>query len=283
MAKHRYRPVSSYRKDDYWQSWWRRIALMIGFLGALLLLVLFESKHPVIRNLQLQTQHGFMQLVTYLRSPAEGVRVVHDEISTFFRHRLRANEYQQKNHALQQQLRQMEQLREENQHLRELLAVTTHEPAIIATARLYSNAANPYQRVYTLSAGRKQGVAERMAVVHQDRYVGRIATVQDFFSSLLPLTDINARIAVKTALGGEDAMVKGTGSSVLELHYLPKDSSVAQGERLYSSGEAGVVPAGLWVGTVKQVTHDRITVNPAAELQNLHFVQVWAHEGTGDE
>ena len=75
-------------------------------------------------------------------------------------------------------------------------------------------------------------------------------------------------------------VLKGTGSSLCRLEYIPHEETVAIGTQLVTSGQDQLFPKGLPVGQVLSVRpgefFQEIVVQPAAPLTRLEQVMVLA-------
>jgi rod shape-determining protein MreC len=73
---------------------------------------------------------------------------------------------------------------------------------------------------------------------------------------------------------GQKAILAGDNSQLPPLEFLEDSDAVRAGDRVVSSGDGGVFPAGLLVGTVVMETDNRLRVLLAADYQRLEFLRV---------
>ena len=104
--------------------------------------------------------------------------------------------------------------------------------------------------------------------------VGRISGVGQTTSRVILLTDSNSRIPVTVQPSGQKALLSGDNSSAPPLEFLEKQDLVRPGDRVISSGDGGVFPAGLLVGQVAQGVDGRLRVRLAADYERLEFLRV---------
>ena len=73
---------------------------------------------------------------------------------------------------------------------------------------------------------------------------------------------------------GQRALLSGDNSALPPLEFLEKSDEVRPGDRVVSSGDGGMFPAGLLVGQVVMGTDRRLRVALAADYQRLEFLRV---------
>jgi rod shape-determining protein MreC len=80
---------------------------------------------------------------------------------------------------------------------------------------------------------------------------------------------------------GQQSIMSGDNSDLPPLEFLEDPDEVRPGDRVVSSGDGGMFPAGLLVGTVVLGTDKRLRVAMAADYQRLEFLRVLrSHELT---
>ena len=79
--------------------------------------------------------------------------------------------------------------------------------------------------------------------------VGRVIGVTDGASRVLLLTDVASRTPVMIDRTNARAILTGDGGPNPRLDYLRGHDPIQEGDRLLTSGDGGVLPRGLPVGT----------------------------------
>lgn len=257
---------------------WQDVAarfLFIGlFVGSLLLVAIGRFEDSSLSHAKQKLAGVLAPIGHFIASPVETTMRGVDNFQQAISHAQQANHLASENEILQQWKLHAEQLQAENEALRRLLKVVPVMHSADLTARVLGGAAGPYRHQLQLAAGMDDGVKESMAVVGSHGLIGRVASVSGGTSQLLALTDINSRIAVVTGKGREHAVVKGLGEEYLALHYLPEDTKIQPGEKLYTSGDGGLMPPGILVGTVAEIKEGQVIVKPAVDRTRLDFVRL---------
>ena len=164
------------------------------------------------------------------------------------------------------------QLRQENDALRrwqdvaltleqrmtryESLLNVVHDPKLPSvTARVIGQSSQPFSKTLILGAGAGQNVKKGQAVLDDRGLLGRIFVAGENTSWVLLLTDLNSRIPVIIRPSNRRAILSGTNtmSPSLQLDSLRVESGeveIRPGDRVYSTGDGGILPPDLPIGMV---------------------------------
>ena len=202
---------------------------------------------------------------------------------------------------------QNEQLRQENAELRKwqhvalslqnqldrykvLLNAVPDATSQAVTARVIGEASRPFIKTMILNAGTAQRVKKGQAVVDERGLLGRIYVVGEKTSWVILLTDLNSRVPVliepalteaKSQEPGVNepahrrAILMGDNSPAPKLELDVSDGPVKPGYRVVSTGDGGLLPPDLPIGTVVQDGND-FRVVLFAHPENADFVQIKA-------
>jgi rod shape-determining protein MreC len=88
------------------------------------------------------------------------------------------------------------------------------------------------------------------------------------------VTDSNSRLPVTIQPSGQKALLSGDNSPLPPLEFIEDTDEVRPGDRVVTSGDGEVFPAGLLVGQVVLGTDKRLRVVLAADYQRLEFLRV---------
>ncbi|MEM1152227.1 MAG: rod shape-determining protein MreC [Pseudomonadota bacterium] len=133
----------------------------------------------------------------------------------------------------------------------EMLSAMGEPPAKGATARVVSETDGPFSETLLANAGRAQGVEEDFIALNGGGVVGRVIHIGEWSSRILLVTDFNSRIPVMGEVSGVRAIVFGDRDGVGTLSDLPEADDFLPGERVLTSGEAGLFPRGYVVGRAR--------------------------------
>lgn len=157
----------------------------------------------------------------------------------------------QENARLKEWYQSALRLQAENQSLRDLLHVKLDPVYTFLSARVVADGGNSYVKSVLVSAGHRDGVREGQAVLSGQGLVGRVAETGATTARVILLNDFNARVPVLIEGTRQKAILAGTNEDSPVLMYLPPDSTVPDGARVVTSGDGGIFPPGLAVGSVQ--------------------------------
>jgi rod shape-determining protein MreC len=189
------------------------------------------------------------------------------------------------NADLKVQLKEMKQwrdvaiaLRDENARYRTLLGLKTDPPIPMVAARVVTDSHGPFADTRLANAGRERGVKVGNPVMSENGLVGRIIGVTNGASRVLLLTDIASRTPVMIDRTNARAILTGDGGPNPRLDYLRGHDPIREGDRLLTSGDGGVVPRGLPVGTAVKGLDGRWRVVLASDKAPIDFVRILLFE-----
>lgn len=162
----------------------------------------------------------------------------------------------------------------ENAQLRELLKLTPAPSASYVTARVIANSGGAYVRTLMVNAGRDNGVARGQAAITGEGLIGRVSEVGRRAARVLLITDLNSRVPVFIEGSRQRAMLAGDNSERPSLRYVEGGPAIRIGDRIVTSGQGGVFPPDLPVGTVAAFDGELARVEPYADLARVDYVKL---------
>ena len=140
-------------------------------------------------------------------------------------------------------------------HYQDMLHAVPDPDVNSVLAQVIGRASRPFLQTMILNAGENQSVKPGEAVVDPRGMIGRIYLAGDHTSWVILLTDLNSRIPVTIA--GSDgktqtlqAIMTGDNSAMPMLDTLSQQVTLNAGDQVVSSGDGGLLPPGLAIGTV---------------------------------
>ena len=148
-------------------------------------------------------------------------------------------------------------------------------------AKVIENSVNKQYNYLTLDRGKKQGVAEGMAVIGPEGIVGIVYGVSDYFATVMSVINRSFRVSVKFKKNNHFGSLSWDGRSYrhASLTEIGLHVPVAKGDTLVVSGYSDSFPEGIPVGVVDRVEQKdgsfyTIRVLLATDFRKLHFVSV---------
>jgi rod shape-determining protein MreC len=259
----------------------RRVLVGLLILLMLGLFFLWRIDSPRVERFRSALVDRFVPSFQWAMAPVTwGVGVVDDYQSY-------ARLYEQ-NQQLREELRQMKawkeaalQLEQKNARLLDLNQVRLDPMLTHVTGVVLADSGSPFRQSVLLNVGARDGIRDGWATMDGIGLVGRISGVGQETSRVILLTDSNSRVPVMVQPSGQKALLSGDNSDLPPLDFLENADEVRPGDRVVTSGDGGVFPAGLLVGSVVLGTDKRLRVTLSADYQRLEFLRVLrSHELT---
>ncbi|ASN05102.1 rod shape-determining protein MreC [Virgibacillus necropolis] len=184
---------------------------------------------------------------------------------------------------------EVQEIKEANEELRKALdkteSIRDFNPI---QATVMSRTPERWVEQVTINKGKQDGVRSNMAVITADGMVGKIQTVSQFSSTVQLLTGFDQFNRISATISREEGndifglieeYDKETNSLLFKI-IEDSETDLKKGELVVSSGMGGVFPAGLTIGTVKEVVPDQYgltrtaLVEPAADMFEINNVIV---------
>ncbi|MBL6936736.1 MAG: rod shape-determining protein MreC [Alphaproteobacteria bacterium] len=134
----------------------------------------------------------------------------------------------------------------------QMLLHAVPDPALSSVmARVIGRSNHPFLQTMVLNAGTDQGVKPGQAVIDARGMIGRIYLAGHQTSWVILLTDLNSRIPVTLEPGNVQVIMAGDNSGAPALDMVSQaDRPLRAGMQVVSSGDGGLLPPGLAIGTV---------------------------------
>ncbi|MAI02298.1 MAG: rod shape-determining protein MreC [Rickettsiales bacterium] len=165
----------------------------------------------------------------------------------------------------------------ENEELRKLLNSVNKIPNKFLTAKVIANSSGSYIKTVTLNVGKVNSIKIGNAVINNWGMVGRVIQVGKKTSRVLLITDINSQIPIYFEKSKHKAILIGKNSDLLEIKFLKSRVFLIDNDRVFTSGEGGVLPRGLKVGTyIKSLNSDinKIKILPTRNWDRLDNLMI---------
>lgn len=243
------------------------------------------------------------QVMSFITTPLQRISAsISDSVGGVFNRFFRAGEieqeneqYQEKIRILNQQLADLEKYKRENEQLREYLDIKDqHSDFTFASASVIGRDAVDRFYSFTIDAGSEAGIAEYDPVITSGGLVGIVSEVGMTYSKVLTIFDVALDVGAYDIRTRDIGLVSGDISlarqGYCKLTMLPKDSQVAKGDLIYTTGYGGLYPGDLPIGEVAEIhteTHGMgqyAVIKPAANIADVKDVLIiTSFKGQGEQ
>lgn len=248
------------------------VAALVVFLAGLFLVWRIDS--PRVERLRAAIVDRVVPSFDWALTPVTKLADMIDAFQSY------ASLYEQ-NQELRRELQQMRawretalQLDQRNARLLDLNNVRLDPQLTFVTGVVMADVGSPFRKSVLLNVGARDGIQDGWATMDGLGLVGRIAGVGQTTSRVILLTDSNSRLPVTIQPSGQRALLAGDNSAAPPIEFLENPDLVRPGDRVVSSGDSGVFPAGLLVGQVAEGADGRLRVRLAADYERLDFLRV---------
>ena len=166
------------------------------------------------------------------------------------------------------------QLEQENAKLLSQNAVRIDPALTFVSGVVLTDSGTAFRQSVLLNLGARDGVVDGWATMDGLGLVGRISGVGERTARVMLLTDPSSRLPVTILPSGQHALIAGDNTALPALDFIERPEEVRPGDRVVSSGDGGVFPAGLPVGQVALAADGRLRVRMAADYGRLEFLRV---------
>ena len=195
----------------------------------------------------------------------------------------------QQNQDLRRELQQMKawkeaalQLEQENARLLDLNNVQLDPRLTFVTGVVMADSGSPFRQSVLINVGMRDGIMDGWAAMDGLGLVGRVSGVGRNTARVILLTDTSSRVPVTIQPSGQTALVVGDNSLAPLIDFVEAPDQVRPGDRVLTSGDGGVFPAGLLVGQLATDPRGRMRLRIAADYERLEFLRVLRSYGLED-
>ncbi len=251
----------------------KKFALVILFLSAFALMLVNKTDTVIIEKTSTVATDVISPAIDVLVIPAKMIAKVYDyfrDLKQIHKDNVRLREENRKLNILYDRFKSLEI---ENKLLSDLLNYVTPEESEFITARVIAEEGDAFSHsmiAYTGDAPVKKG----QVALSDKGVVGRVERVGNAYARIILITDINSKIPVmaeKTRIRG---ILSGDNTTMPRLIFIPLDADINVGDRIVTSGVAGVFPAGLPIGKVASVNKNEIRIKPFSSLEQLEYIKL---------
>ncbi|MGB5863929.1 MAG: rod shape-determining protein MreC [Sulfitobacter sp.] len=273
MARNRNEP------NDYTGPLRRLItAVLVLMLAAILIVWRIDS--PRVERFRAQVTDTVVPNLDWAMAPVTGAVNLLRDFQSYQR-------LSEQNGELRSELRRMQtwkeaalQLEQENARLLDLNNVRLDARLTYVTGVVLADSGSPFRQSVLLNVGARDGLVQGWATMDGIGLVGRISGVGENTARVILLTDASSRIPAVIQPSGQRTIVAGDNSAAPPIDFLENPDLVRPGDRVISSGDGGVFPAGLLIGQIAADPGGRLRVRLAADFERLEFLRVLRHHGT---
>lgn len=258
----------------------RRLLLVAVALCLLGVFLLWRIDSPRVERFRAQITDRFVPGFEWAMAPVTGAVNLLQDFQSYQR-------LAEQNRELRSELRQMQawkeaavQLEQENARLLDLNNVRLDPRLTVISGMVLADSGSPFRQSVLLNVGARDGIVDGWATMDGIGLVGRISGVGQNTARVILLTDASSRIPASIQPSGQRTIVAGDNTAAPLVDFIENPGQIRPGDRVISTGDGGVFPAGLLIGQVASDPSGQLRVRLAADFERLEFLRVLRHHGT---
>ncbi len=185
--------------------------------------------------------------------------------------------------TLQMEVDAMRAERGENARLRRLLALDQRHPFALVAADVSGRSLDRLGGSLTLDKGEEEGVTANRAILTPEGLVGRVERATAHQARVLTILHRDCAVAARVARTRVEGVIRWDFGDQPTLHllYVSSQEDVKPGDIVVTSGQGGIFPEGVRIGTVDRVALEpnglmkEIVVTTAVDFRGLEQVLVY--------
>lgn len=250
--------------------------LLVGLLVLLLLgtFLIWRIDNPRVERFRMMVIDRVVPNFEWAMAPVTGMANLLADFQSYQR-------LAQQNSDLRRELQDMKswreaaiQLDQENARLRDLINVQLDPQLTRITGVVLADSGSPFRQSVLLNVGARDGILDGWPAMDGIGLVGRISGVGEETARVILVTDTSSMIPVTIQPSGQRAILAGDNTINPLLQFIENPDLVKPGDRVVTSGDGGVFPAGLLVGQLARGTDGRMRTRLSADLERLEFLRV---------
>lgn len=266
--------VSASSRVHQFRNLMGRFALVALVVLSFALMLLGKADTVAVSNIRAWVADALVPVTGVMSRPASFLAGAVSNIRELAAIREENASLRQENARLLRWQRAAKILETENDSLRQLLSFVPDPRATFVTARVVADTGGVFAHSVLVATGKRELVFKGHAVVSGKGLVGRVIETGQRASRVLLLTDINSRIPVIVGEMRQRAILAGDNTEEARLIFSRDQMSVTPGDKVVTSGVAGVFAPGLPVGVVSSAIDGDIRVHLYYQRDQLEHVRI---------
>ncbi|QIE42498.1 rod shape-determining protein MreC [Meridianimarinicoccus aquatilis] len=257
----------------------RRVIVTLCLMCLFGVFFVWRIDSPRVERLRSDVVDTVIPHLTWAMAPVSGLVKMADDFNSYAR-------LFEQNQELRRELQRMEawkeaalQLEQKNARLLDLNNVKLDPKLTFVTGSVLADSGSPFRQSVLLNVGAHDGIRDGWAAMDGIGLVGRISGVGNTTARVMLLTDPASSIPVTIQPSGQQVLLSGDNTALPRIAFLEMPDLVRPGDRVVSSGDGGIFPAGILIGQVAKSPDNRLRVRLAADYGRLEFLRVLRYAG----
>ena len=252
----------------------KKFAIALLFLIAFIMMLFNKTDAVLVDKTSSLATDIFSPIVELLAIPAKIVSGTLNYFYDFKDIRAENKKLREENRNLVIKSSRAASLEVENRLLAKLLNYIPPKDAEYSTAKVVAEEGNAFSRALIVYTAGNDKVKKGQIALSDNGVVGRVEKVGSAYSKILMITDINSKIPVVIERTRTRGILSGNNTSNPKLIFTPLEAEIAIGDKVVTSGVAGVFPSGLPVGKIISIDKNNIQIKTFSNLDKIEYVRL---------
>ena len=228
-----------------------KVILSLLICSSLMLSDIYLESSSKIRG---YGQDLFKPLGVLVNAPVRFLASIPDSLRTRSELILSLEQAEEENKKLQVINQFLEKVSKENEELNSLWSSARLNYDNYSFARKRSISSNEFQPLLIVDIGPKSNVGINDVLLSPSGLVGKIRSLGLYSAEIMVLHDVRSSVPIVTEKSKLHGNLKGSGiGRAGNIEYIKKTASYELGEKVYTSGIAGIFPEGIFVGEITSI------------------------------
>lgn len=252
----------------------KKFAIVILFISAFALMMLNKTETVLVEKTSSLATDMVSPMVDVLVVPARAIAGVYDYFRGLKNVYKDNQTLREENKRLLSLYDKSKVLEVENKLLSNLLNYVPPADAKYMTARVVAEEGDGFSHSVIAYTSGLQSVRKGQVALGERGVVGRVDRVGKMYSKVILITDINSKIPVMVERTRVRGILAGDNTPNPKMVFIPLDAELNVGDRIVTSGVAGVFPPGLPVGRVSSIEKNNVKIKPFNDLDAMEFIRI---------
>ena len=228
-----------------------KVILSLVICSSLMLSDVYLESSSKIRG---YAQDLFIPLGVLVNTPVDFLISIPDSLRTRSELILSLEQAEEENKKLQVINQFLEKVSKDNEELNSLWSSARLNFDNYSFARKRSISSNEFQPLLVVDIGPESNAGINDVLLSPNGLVGKIQSLGLYSAEIMVLHDVRSSIPVVTEKSKLHGNLKGRGiGRPGDIEYIKKTASYELGEKVYTSGIAGIYPEGIFVGEITAI------------------------------
>ncbi|MDE2761147.1 MAG: rod shape-determining protein MreC [Paracoccaceae bacterium] len=271
-------PENNQQSTEFYKGSIKRLLLLITLIILFCIFLLWRLEGTRVESARASIVNLFVPVIELGLRPFEYAENTADVLVNAVQNQVSLDDLVQMRNELNQWKNYAYSLEEENAKLKKLVNFSETSDFQTISAAMLADTSSPFRHSYLINVGSERGVKNGYPASDGLGLIGRITNTSRKSARLILLTDTSSRVPVRILPSGKKGLVVGNNTANPDIELLDNLNGINPGDRVLTTGEGGIFPPDLLVGTVSEGPDGTVEITLATEYNNLKMISIIKYE-----